>query len=204
MTGVANEGPFLRGTPWPDPEPAAQHSHADPWLRSGIDGEAAPVAPQPVRPKSLPKLLAQGKYWRRADGGWVRVKDMHPAHRANAARMLLRDAAEYAQQVAVAELLFTFDTPAEVVEATYVADRERSFDPEGWMRGTKLYRRLVKGLPTDHVVPPEANEAATARAATGHATAADALRRVGELLYEDAPQALSIVEQVAREMGVKL
>lgn len=124
--------------------------HSDPWLRSGIDGEAAPVAARPIRPKSLPRLFAQGKWWRRSSGEWVRVRDMHPAHRANAARLLLRDAADWAQKVAVAELRWMVDAPEDLIVAAYEQDRVRTADPVAWMRSTKLYRRLVKGLP---VVP---------------------------------------------------
>lgn len=101
-----------------------------------------------IRPQSLPALFAQGKHWRRADGTWVRVKDMHPAHRANAARMLLRDAAEYAQAVSVASLSLSLGAPDEVLESAYQEDMAREASPVAWMRSTKLYRRLVKGLPT--------------------------------------------------------
>lgn len=109
------------------------------------------TAPQPIRPKSLPALFAQGKHWRRSDGTWVRVKDMHPAHRANAARMLLRDAAGWAQKVSMATLSMPLDSSDDVLDALG-KDWERTGNPEKWMRSTKLYRRLVKGLPRDAVV----------------------------------------------------
>lgn len=121
MTGPVNGGRF----------------RADGSPRSGPD----------LRAKSLPELFKQGKYWRQQSGEWVRVKDMHPAHRANAARMLLRDAADYAVKVSTAETTVAFGAPDEVFERALQEDAARTRDPEAWMRSTKLYRRLTKGLP---------------------------------------------------------
>lgn len=145
VTGVANGGRF----PYAVDPGETQCTYDD---RIGMHRSHCPIdhfAAPAVRPKSLPKLLAQGKHWRRADGEWVRVKDMHPAHRANAARLLLRDAAEHARAVSMAELKWVFGAPEDVEARLAEADRARLADPMAWMRSTKLYRRLVKDLPLD-------------------------------------------------------
>lgn len=219
MTGPANGGRFPAPATW------------EPNQEIPVGGTVG------IRPKSLRRLFEQGKFWRTRDGEWVRVKDMHPAHRANAARMLLRKASEYAQAVSMADLHTLTAAPDEVVDDAFREDMERTADPEKWIRSTKLYRRLVKGLPVRHAegVPvhpagkcqvcderretgeipaepaPKAAAGACPHGYVGRCTkCADrhgvlrALRRVHALAYEDAPDLLSIVEQVAREMGVKL
>lgn len=193
MVGDNGVAPVVAGTPW-DPDRVAE-----------------PARPLAV-PVPLTDLFDQGKVWRARTGRWVRVKDMSDRWRRNTSLMLLRHAAHYAHQLSMAELVPSFrsDMPDEVLSALFTADEVRSRDPEAWMRSTKLFRRMVKGLPDAPVPGRESTYACTvcgstdeghpahpvcphgfvdavgcnpcaavaARAATGHTTAADALRAV--------------------------
>lgn len=140
-----NGGAFLRvhGDPG---ESVAPQVAGTPW-----DPDRRPD-PAPVDQLDVVRLFAQGKLWKTRTGRWVRVKDMSERHRRNTALFLLRDAAEWAQRVSMAELVpaFSSDLSDEAVSALFSADEARTRDPEGWMRSTKLYRRMVKGLPPVH------------------------------------------------------
>jgi hypothetical protein len=104
--------------------------------------------PPPDAPRSLRELFDQGKWWKGRDG-WIRVKDMTPAHRLNAARVLLDRAALYAEAFAWSDYRFAFGAPDEVVDSVFHEMEQRDADPAAWMRNTKLYRKIIKGVKID-------------------------------------------------------
>lgn len=100
-------------------------------------------------PRGIQAMFDQKKYWRTRNNGWVRIKDMTPSHRLHVARMLMRSAAthEFRYGLAVVNLLGDAD---DGIAGPIMHEIERNMlDPEKWLRGTKLYRRLVKGLAPD-------------------------------------------------------
>lgn len=115
------------------------------------------ISGKPIDSSKLPKTrrayFDQGKYWRTADGTWIRVKNMSAAHRANIAAMLIRKAATIVDQIGYAEVMqlahwsslgmgeMAYDSVSADIER---ADAERTADPEKWMRSTKLFRSLSK------------------------------------------------------------
>lgn len=102
---------------------------------------------------TLADKFGQGDWWRAKDGQWLRITEMDERHRRNTAAMLLRRAAVYAGQVAWSE----FGTltgplggaPEDVVDEVLRDQERRDADPEGWVRGTPLYRALVAGIPAE-------------------------------------------------------
>jgi len=96
-------------------------------------------------PIDLRALYGQGKWWWSAgQSAWMRVKDMHPAHRQNAAAMLVREATNRAARLGAAELALYRSAPDEVWAKWERVLEERNADPVAWMKGTKLYRSLMK------------------------------------------------------------
>lgn len=77
----------------------------------------------------------------------VSIADMDPAWRFNSAAMLLRNAAAYAERYSWGELAMFGDAPDDVQHAMECGDDERRRNPQRWMRGTQLFRALVRGLP---------------------------------------------------------
>lgn len=100
-------------------------------------------------PVPLTRVYNQGKVWLPAAGQWIRIKDMTPRHRLNSARMLMRQAETRAMQLGFAELCIMRGAPDVVVDDWLREDGERLNDPQKWMRETKLYRALIKGLQVD-------------------------------------------------------
>lgn len=97
-------------------------------------------------PRDLAGILRQKKWWRTRDGEWVRVKDMSESHRHNVARLLLRNARAYSEQIYMRDSLLAADAPDGVWNAIVAEAHRRDCDPVGWMRGTKLFRRMSKGM----------------------------------------------------------
>jgi hypothetical protein len=106
--------------------------------------------PPPDAPRSLRELFEQGKWWKGAEG-WIRVKDMTPAHRLNVARLLIRNAADYAEQMAWSThaALVGLNAPEEVVDDMFREMEERDAEPTAWMCKTKLYRKITKKIKID-------------------------------------------------------
>ena len=108
-------------------------------LLFGRESESPEDAPRTIR-----ALFEQGVWWKGADG-WIRVADMHPTHRLNAAALLRRDAGGYAERVNLSELTLMgrLNAPDEVVD-DWIREMEwRHKDPEWWMRSTALHRALT-------------------------------------------------------------
>jgi hypothetical protein len=97
-------------------------------------------------PRDLAGILRQKKWWRTRTGEWVRVKDMAESHRHNVARLLLRNARAYSDQIYMRESLIAADAPDGVWNAIEADAHRRDSDPVGWMRRTKLFRQMSKGM----------------------------------------------------------
>jgi hypothetical protein len=95
-------------------------------------------------------LSNQGKWWRSKDGRYIKVKDMHPAHRANAARMLERNAQYLADVYSCALTAHCYDAPDDVFDSAAHEGDQASSEPIKWIRGTAIYRAL-----TADVVKPD-------------------------------------------------
>jgi hypothetical protein len=106
----------------------------------------------PPAPKSAPRTfresIDQGKWWK-SNEGWIKIKDMTPGHRINAARMLLRAAKNIEASYSMSSLYLYVDAPDDVVDSLLDADNRRAANPEAWLRDTRLYRKLTKGLAVD-------------------------------------------------------
>lgn len=129
-------------------------------LAAEVDsGEVAPQPPTRKRPGvSTFALLNQADFWYpKPPAEPVRVAEMDPAWRYNAARMLLRHAALLADRYSWGELAFisgpmgpSGDAACDAVESAFdEAERFRAEDPQGWMRTTRLYKVLTAGLPAN-------------------------------------------------------
>lgn len=94
-------------------------------------------------------LIRQGKWWRGKDGRYIKVKDMHPKHRANAARMLERNAGNFAAKFGWAITTHYIDAPDDVMDYACREEDEALADPLRWIRQTAIYRALT----TDVVHP---------------------------------------------------
>ncbi len=106
--------------------------------------------PPPDAPRSIREMFGQGKWWKGRDG-WIRVKDMTPAHRLNAARVLITKAPLYAEAVSWSDFcgMLAFNAPDDVVDSMFHEMGQRDADPAAWMRSTKLYRKITKGVKVD-------------------------------------------------------
>lgn len=88
-------------------------------------------------------LNDQSKWWRGKDGRYIKVKDMHPKHRANAARMMERNARSIAVSHGAAITRHCADAPDEVWESATREQDEALVDPLKWIRETPIYRALT-------------------------------------------------------------
>lgn len=107
-----------------------------------------PAAPEGV-PRNMMALMNQGKWWRTGDGIWVRIKEMTPAHRRAAASHLMRAAKVIEDRYSFFESRGLWDAPDGVWNSIENAASRRGADPEAWLRGTKLYRKLTKKMAID-------------------------------------------------------
>lgn len=97
-------------------------------------------------------LLNQGKTWIPKGAAPVRVADMEPRWRFNAARFLLRHAGSIAMHYNFGEVEWL--TAKDVIEVHVgevleSAQEERAGHPVEWMRSTPLYKALVQGLESE-------------------------------------------------------
>lgn len=99
-------------------------------------------------PRSLRENFEQRKYWHAVEG-WLKIEDMTPTHRLNAARGLERGAEHIEQLVAFEELRVLYGAPDEVVDDFMQEMNIRQRNPGKWIRETKLYKALVKGIKID-------------------------------------------------------
>lgn len=106
-----------------------------------------PPAPEGV-PRTMMTLMNQGKWWKGFDG-WVRVKEMTPAHRRAVASHLMRAVKTIEDRYSFSESRGLWDAPDEVWNSIENAAAERGADPEAWLRGTKLYRKLTRKMAVD-------------------------------------------------------
>lgn len=104
------------------------------------------------KPLSITAQFTQGEWWRQQSGAWIAIADMTPGHRYNTAAMLMRAAHVHAFRFA-----WAFDgTVADHDGGEMAHDaleraaeeiwQQSGDDPQGWLRGTTLYRALTAGL----------------------------------------------------------
>jgi hypothetical protein len=103
--------------------------------------------------------LDQGDLWVPNGKPPVRIADMDPAWRHNAAAFMVRNAKGYEFHYSLGEVLSIWggqfaprlgSMSADAVEqGCEEAQAERAADPEAWVKTTQLYRALVKDLPDD-------------------------------------------------------
>ncbi len=118
------------------------------------------------KPMSVTARFDQGEWWRTRDGRWLRIAEMEPGHRYNAAAMLMRSARAQAFRYA-----WDFDGMVGAHDGGDVAHdalermsaeitRQSIKDPQGWLRGTALYQALTAGLTiqSDGMLPWQAWE----------------------------------------------
>lgn len=164
-------------------------------------------------PRGLIETFDQGRWWRTRDAGWVRIKDMHPTHRANAAALLIRQAPALASRVSWIEFA-TLDRwlafgmgkmAADAVESEMAAlDERRTTDPEEWMANTKLYRSLTRPRKRDAErwpssmantgILPNAHRCADCTFTTASDERMDGYLRATGHRYECGPQFIGGVE----------
>lgn len=110
-------------------------------------------------------LFDQAEWWCRRDGSFIRLSEMNPGHRYNTAAMIMRNAARHAHAYSLTFSMMASrhdggDMAHEALErqADEIA-RQSIYDPQGWVRGTALYRALTAGLLVqgDPTRPWEAN-----------------------------------------------
>jgi hypothetical protein len=89
----------------------------------------------------------QGVWWKTKDDGWMRITDMEPSHRANAARFLLRRAEIFKWRHEMKMLGMLHDAPDDVVDSWL--SREVDQSPADWMHGTTLFRAMRAALAPD-------------------------------------------------------
>jgi hypothetical protein len=100
----------------------------------------------------------QGEQWVPDGKPPVRIVDMDPAWRHNAARFLIRNAGAYLFRYDLGELSTIWDggflapsvgsqADRDLDEEIDLAQTQRAGDPATWMRSTVLYQALVDGLP---------------------------------------------------------
>jgi len=117
------------------------------------DTYAASIGYSPdVKPLSVTARFNQGEWWRTRDGRWLRVVEMEPGHRYNTAAMLMRTAHIQAGRYAwgFAGMVAEHDGGDMAHESLERALDEIveqiGGDPQGWLRGTVLYKALTAGL----------------------------------------------------------
>ena len=108
----------------------------------------APPTPAGV-PRSIAQMMDQGKWWKTADEGWVRIKDLTPAHRLNAAKGMMRAAATIEFQYGWNVTLMLGNADDGVAGPIMDELDNNSANPRKWLRRTKLYRKMIKGLAPD-------------------------------------------------------
>lgn len=111
---------------------------------TGVEDQIDQLATR--KPESVTARLGQSEWWRTRDGRWLRIAEMELRHRRNAAAMLLRNAAAYEFTVSMS---LAADMSEHVEEAFMEAAARRMENPHRWMRGTRLYRALIAGLPDE-------------------------------------------------------
>jgi hypothetical protein len=100
------------------------------------------------KPLSVTARFGQGEWWQRKTGEWTRIADMSPGHRYNTAAMLMRNAARHAFAYAWG-MSIEADAHDGGDMAQDALDRlaeDAITDPQGWLRGTTLYKALTAGL----------------------------------------------------------
>src|SRR4029078_693930 len=106
-----------------------------------------PAPAPPDAPRSITRMFDRGK-WRRSANGWIRIKHMTPAHRANVARGLMRAVDTVATSyIHVTEIeMMLYNAPDGVFNSIMNDLGRIDADRKAWLRGTKLYRKLTKDL----------------------------------------------------------
>lgn len=119
------------------------------------------------RARTLYRLLQQGERWLPDGKPAVAIKHMDPAWRHNTAAFLVRRAHNYLLQYDFGEIISIWGASAVDVRGERVSlaptsgsmaddaverdmhqqQADRAADPEAWIKSTRLYRALVKGLP---------------------------------------------------------
>lgn len=139
--------------------PAAFNKLIDEMAAGKVRTVAEVLASRPKRrereegkPFGVCEQFSQGEWWRQKSGAWVRIADMSPGHRYNAAAMLMRSAEVhgfhyvmgFAGQVGAHDGgdMAHESLERELGELTARVDN----DPKGWLRGTALYKALTVGL----------------------------------------------------------
>lgn len=102
-----------------------------------------PPANPPGVPRTWHAYLNQGEWWKTQADEWVRIADMTPGHRANAAALMQRAAASIEMRYGISMLGLYANAPDDVIDAFLVEDARRQGDPERWIRSTVLYRALI-------------------------------------------------------------
>jgi hypothetical protein len=104
------------------------------------------------KPLWITRPFEQGEWWQQRSGEWTRVADMSPGHRYNSAAMLMRGAPSHAGRYVdsfAAEVMNHDDGEMahDALEQMLDEVMDSAFgDPQGWLRGTALYRALTAGL----------------------------------------------------------
>jgi len=106
-----------------------------------------PAPAPPDAPRTITAMFDQGKWWKSANG-WIRIKHMTPAHRANVARGLMRAVDTVATSyIHVTEIeMMLYNAPDGVFNSIMNDLGRIDADRKAWLRGTKLYRKLTKDL----------------------------------------------------------
>ena len=113
-----------------------------------------PVPVPPGAPRTTVTLLQQGKWWKSANG-WIRIKHMTPAHRANVARGLMRQVDKLVMLNRIHTEFTIFDAPDGVWNSLTNELSSIDADPATWLRNTKLYRKLTRDAKPDLRVDDE-------------------------------------------------
>lgn len=118
------------------------------------DAYAASIGYSPDgKPIGVVARFDQGEWWRTRDDRWLRIADMDETHRYNTAAMLTRRAGHHAFAYALSfagevDRHDGGDMAHDALERiSDELNEQAARDPEGWLRGTTLYRALTAGLP---------------------------------------------------------
>lgn len=92
--------------------------------------------------------VKQGETWVPKDRDPIKISDMDPRWRANAARWLLRQAGVVEFYYTAVELSrLRADMSDHVADALTQETDRRADDPQAWLKTMPLYQALVKDLP---------------------------------------------------------
>lgn len=102
-----------------------------------------PPANPPGVPRTWHAYLNQGEWWKTQADGWVRIADMTPGHRANAAASMQRAAASIEMRYGISMLGLYANAPDDVLNDALSESEQHQIYPERWIRSTVLYRALI-------------------------------------------------------------